>query len=184
MAATAGRLGRTAGGDVTGSLQLTLQLPRGPARVGEPVPVGVRVTNVGERPVQMVGVVDGSETGQRFPYYLPAIRAGDTVVRPGLPEDPLVGPLRRSDVILLPPGDSFDPTSADGHAYLPLSTFANFQPLSPGRYTFELTLDTRAPDPARWLGRFGQDAEREAVLAAVRTIPPVLLTAAVQVEVH
>jgi hypothetical protein len=169
---------------VTGPLQLTLRVPRGPARVGEPVPVGVWVTNVGERPVHVVGVVDGSETGQRFPYYLPAIRTGDAVVRPGLPEDPLVGPLRRSDVILLNPGDSFDPTSVDGRAYLPLSTFANFRPVSPGRYTFELTLDTRAPEPARWLGRFGQDAERVAVLAAVRTIPSVLLTVAVDVEVH
>jgi hypothetical protein len=106
------------------------------------------------------------------------------VIRPGPPEDPLVGPLRRSDVILLNPGDSFDPTSADAHAYLPLSTFANFRPASPGRYTFELTLDTRAPDPGRWLGRFGQDAEREAVLAVVRTIPSVLLTVAVHIEVQ
>jgi hypothetical protein len=168
---------------VTGPLQLTLQVPQGPARLGEPVPIGVRVTNVGERPVHMIGVVDGSETGQRFPYYLPVIR-GDAVVRPGPPEDPLVGPLRRSDVILLNPGDSFDPTSADAHAYLPLSTFANFRPASTGRYTFELTLDTRAPDPGRWLGRFGQEAEREAVLAVVRTIPSVLLTVAVHIEVQ
>jgi hypothetical protein len=169
---------------VTGPLQLTLQVPRGPARVGEPVPLGVRVTNIAASRLHMVGVVDGSETGQRFPYYLPTIRTGDAVVRPGPPEDPLVGPLRRSDVIQLDPGDSFDPTSAGGHAYLPLSTFANFRPPSPGRYTFELTLDTRAPEPARWLGRFGQDAEREAVLAAVRTIPSVLLAVAVHVEVH
>jgi hypothetical protein len=132
----------------------------------------------------MVGVVDGSETAQRFPHYLPVVRAEDVLVRPGAPEDPLVGPLRRRDVILLLPGGSFDPTSADGHAYLPLSTFATFRPAAPGRYTFELTLDTRAPEPARWLGRFGQDAEREAVLTAVRAIPPVLLTVTADVEVQ
>jgi len=182
--AAASRPGRTAGGDVTGPLQLTLQVPQGPARLGEPVPVGVRVTNVGEQPVHMVGVIDGSETGQRFPYYLPTIRARGILVRPGAPEDPLVGPLRRSDIILLDPADSFDPTLADGHAYLPLSTFATFRPASSGRYTFELILDTRAPEPARWLGRFGQDAEREAVLAAVHAIPPVRLTATALIEVH
>ena len=133
----------------------------------------------------MVGVVDGAEGGQRYPRYEPMVRLGDEVVaRPGPAEDPLVGPLRPQDIVVLDPGASFDPTDAGGGAaFLPLSTFANFRPDRPGRYRFELTVDTRELDPAGWLGRFNQDAERDAVVAALASVPGVLLEAASDVEV-
>lgn len=161
-------------------MTLALRLTAGPARVGEPVPLGVAVTNTGDRTVLAAGVVGGSETGMRYPRWLPLVRAGDTVVaRPGPDEDPMVSPLRECDLVRLGPGAAFDPT---GPGFLPLSTFATFRPATPGDYTFELTLDTRAPDPAGWLGSFGQDAERAAVLVAVRSVPAVLLIATVVVS--
>jgi hypothetical protein len=167
---------------VTAPLHLTLQA--GPARAGEPVPVTVRLANAGGVPVPAVGVLDGSETGLRYPYWLPVVRRGaDVVARPGPPEDPMVRPLRAVDVVTLQPGDSLDPTSSAGGGYLPLSTFATFRAATPGRHTFELTLDTRAPSPERWLGRFGQGSERDAVLALVARVPAVLLTASVDVDV-
>ncbi|NHC14325.1 hypothetical protein [Motilibacter deserti] len=168
-------------------LRLRLQVPPGPAHRGEPVPVRVEVENTGASPVPCVGVLDGSESGLRYPRWAPVVRRGsETVARPGPVEDPLVGPLRRADVVTLSPGGTFDPTSAEGgRAYLPLSTFAAFRPAAPGRYTFELALDTREPEPERWLGRFGQgtDAERAGLLMAVRRIPAVLLVATVDVDV-
>jgi hypothetical protein len=160
---------------------LALHLAAGPARVGEPVAITVMVTNTGDRPVRVAGVVGGSETGLRYPHYLPLVRAGDTVVaRPGPDEDPMVGPLRERDLVLLEPGAAFDPT---GPGFQPLATFATFRPQAPGDLTFELTLDTSAPDPSGWFGSFGQDTERDAVLGALRSVPAVRLTAAVVVGV-
>lgn len=167
------------------SAELRLSLLATPARVGEPVGVTVQVRNAGTAAVPMVGVLDGSETGQRYPYWLPLVRRdGRTVAGPGAPEDPMVRPLRVVDVVTLAPGAGFDPTVSDRGGYLPLSTFGAFRPTTPGAYRFELTLDTRAPDPASWLGRYGQDAERDAVLALVASIPAVLLTAEVDVQVR
>lgn len=162
-------------------MTLALTMTAGPARVGEPVPVTVTVTNTGDGPVRVAGVVGGSETGLRYPHYLPLIRAGDAVVaRPGPDEDPMVGPLRGRDLVLLEPGASFDPT---GPGFLPLATFATFRPQAPGDLTFELTLDTGAPEPSGWLGSFGQDAERDDVLATLRQVPAVRQTATVVVSV-
>jgi hypothetical protein len=133
----------------------------------------------------MVGVVGGAEGGPRYPRYEPIVRLGDEVVaRPGPAEDPLVGPLRPRDIVVLEPGASFDPTDArGGAAFLPLSTFANFRPDRAGRFRFELTVDTRDDDPAAWLGHFNQDADRDAVVAALASVPGELLEAAADVDV-
>lgn len=121
----------------------------------------------------MVGVVDGSEEAVRFPHWRPAaIRDGAVVAAPPTPEDPLVGPLRAADFRPLAPGESFDPTRPEGGAaYMPLSTFASFVPSEAGSYRFTLELSTESPRPEDWLGRFGQDAERERVLELVGRVP-------------
>ncbi len=165
-------------------LALDLEAAGGPFRVGGTVPVRIRVTNTGDRPVRVVGVVDGAETGQRYPHYLPLVELdGVVVARPGAAEDPLVGPLRPSDAVLLEPGAAFDPSSAE-LGFMPLSTFATFRPAAPGLHRWSLTLDTEAPDATAWLGRFGQDPLREAALALVAEVPRVRLTAALDVLVE
>jgi hypothetical protein len=125
----------------------------------------------------MVGVVDGSETGTRFPHYLPEIRfAGRVVAKPPAPEDPLVSPLRLADFHLLEPGTGFNPTARSGSAYLPVGTFANFRPSVPGRYEFQLVLSTESRSLDQWLGKFGQDIERAAVLDRLQLIPKLTVT--------
>jgi hypothetical protein len=134
----------------------------------------------------MVGVVDGSEHGVRYPHYRPSVELdGSVVARPAAPEDPLVGPLRAADFRRLGPGEAFDPTLRDaGAAYLPLATFATFAPAEPGRYRYSLTLSTESSDPEQWLGRFNQDAERAAVLELVARVPRITATSAVEVDVR
>lgn len=111
---------------------------------------------------------------------------GDAVVSsPAAPEDPLVGPLRTADFRRLAPGEAFDPTRRDaGAAYLPLATFATFAPAEPGRYCYALTLSTESRDPEGWLGRFNQDAERDAVLELIARVPRITLTSTVDVDVR
>jgi len=152
---------------------ITLKASQTPQRVGTPVSIAVEVRNVSDQPVWIVGVVDGSEEGIRYPRYSPQVTlAGEVVARPPAPEDPLVGPLRLVDFRRLKAGEAFDPTArSSGAAYLPISTFSNFLAVQPGRYQFSLVLSTESQSPEQWLGRFGQDAERAGVLERIAIVP-------------
>jgi len=153
---------------------LTLEGPGGPSPAGRPVPIAVSVRNAGSEPVWLPGVLDGSEDGTRYPLYRPRVlRDGEVVAAPGTAEDPLVGPVRDSDLRRLEPGESFDPTGGRG-----LSTFNNYVPPEPGAYVYALTLSTEA-EPERFLGRFNQD---RAIVEPLKRIPRLELTATTQVE--
>jgi hypothetical protein len=149
------------------------------------VQVEVQVRNERSEDIWMVGVVDGSEGGLRYPRWQPAVRRdGAIVATPAPPEDPLVGPLRAEDFRRLAPGEAFDPTSREGgRAYLPLVTFASFAPPEPGAYSYTLELSTESEQPDEWLGRWGQDAEREQVLELIERVPRLTLRSNV-LEVH
>ena len=170
----------------TAILLLTLIVPERPVGIGEAVPVALEMRNVSDRPVWVTGVLDGSEEGIRYPHYLSFVsRRGDTVAAPPPPEDPLFSPLRLADFRLLRPGESFDPTRADGGAaYLPLATFANFRPDAPGVYEFSITFSTESAAPDDWLGRFGQDAERALVLERIAEVPRLTVSARAEVTVR
>jgi hypothetical protein len=170
------------------AVSLTLQGPPGSRPVGQPVGVGIEVRNLTTEKVQMVGVIDGSEEGVRYPHYQPSVsRNGVVMAGPPSPEDPLVGPLREMDFRQLDPGEAFDPTlGTNGAAYMPIFTFASFSPTEPGVYAYTLTLSTESDRPEDWLGRFGQqEAEQAAVLRRVAQVPRVTTTSnALEVEVR
>jgi hypothetical protein len=171
---------------VNSPFEVVLHGPQKPIAAGQKAPIRIEVRNSTDADVWIVGVVDGSEDGVRCPHYRPAVLLGDDVVaEPPPPEDPLVGPLRQADFRRLSPGESFDPTNPhEGAAYHPLATFATFRAIRPGVYRFTLTISSDCPDPEQWLGAFGQDAEREAVLGLVAQVPAVTVTASVDVEVQ
>ncbi|MGH2697825.1 MAG: hypothetical protein ACRDJL_01325 [Actinomycetota bacterium] len=149
--------------------------------------MSIELRNATDHELWMVGILDGSEEGVRFPRYAPSVSRGDEVVAgPPSPEDPLVAPLRAADFRRLAPGESFDPGDPSGDAaYMPLSTFANFRPPAPGRYRYGLVLSTESEAPERWLGRFNQDAERAAVLDLIQRVPRLTVTSNVlEIEVR
>lgn len=141
--------------------------------------VGVELRNDGDEDVWVVGVVDGSEAGMRYPRWRPAVlHDSQAVATPPAPEEPMTGPLRAIDFRSLAPGEAFDPTARVGAAaYLPLLTFATFAPREPGAYTLTLELSTESERPDEWLGSWGQGAERERVLELVRQVPRVTVRA-------
>jgi hypothetical protein len=165
---------------------LVLRAPTGPQPLGEPVRIAIEVRNAGAGELWMVGVIDGSEEGVRYPHYRPSVaREGAVVAAPSPPEDPLVGPLRVMDFRRLGPSELFDPTRSEGGgAYQPLSTFASFRPPESAIYRYTLALSTESGQPEQWLGRFGQDEERAAVLDLVRRVPRISITSGVDVEVR
>ena len=158
---------------VVSALAITLWGPDEPWHVGVPLPISIEVRNLSRQSIWVVGVMDGSEEGIRYPHYLPLIAlAGQVIAKPPPPEDPLVGPLRRADFRLLTTDESFDPTSRHlGASYLPISTFSNFVPTAPGQYEFSLTLSTESHSPEQWLGRFGQGEKRSSVLELISQVP-------------
>ena len=152
---------------------LALHGPPGASPAGRPVPVRASLRNDGPGALWVVGVLDGSETGTRYPHWLPAVELeGRVVAAPPPAEDPLVGPLRREDFRLLEEGESFDPGR--------LATFATFAPGRAGAYVYRLRLSTASARPEEWLGAFNQDL---AVLELVARVPRMELSAAVVVDV-
>ncbi len=134
--------------------------------------MSVQLRNVGTAEVWVVGVLDGSEEGVRYPHYRPSITLdGEVVAQPGPPEDPLVAPLRPDDFRRLAPGEAFDPTGR-----YPLATFANFAPPRRGIYRYLLRLGTESGSPEEWLSRVGQDEERDAVLELVPRVARLTIT--------
>ncbi len=163
----------TAESGLPGKVGLSLHGPAGPHPAGRPVPVRAELRNDGDEELWIVGVLDGSETGTRYPRWRPSVRLGDVVVAvPPRAEDPLVGPLRAGDFRCLAPGEGFDPGR--------LATFAVFAPEVPGSYLYTLELSTESPDDAAWLGAFGQD---RSVLDMVARVPRFTTRATVTVEV-
>jgi hypothetical protein len=119
--------------------------------VDEPVPITVEVRNVSPLPIWVVGVVDGAESGARFPRWTPVVEGPGGRLPPAETPD-FTSPLRLADFRRLAPNESFDPrVPKDGAAYFPLATFAAVS-RQPGRYSLALELDTMAPDERAWQG--------------------------------
>lgn len=172
------------GGQAAAALRLVLRAAAGTHSVGEPVPIEVELHNVSDTGVWIVGVLDGSEAGIRFPHYRTAVLFGGHVIAEPWVEDPLVGPLLESHFCLLPPGEGFDPTDSGGAASLPLTAFAQFRPAEKGRYQYRLTFSTESAHPEQWFGRFGQrDDEHDVLLDLISRVPRGILTATADVTV-
>lgn len=157
-------------------LELVLLAPPGEHRVGVPLPVGLRLRNRSPEPVAVVGVLDGSEEGVRYPWFRPWVVEGG-VSRPApVGEDPMVPALRTGDVAVLAPGEEIDPTAAaPGRGWMPLATLAGLVPLRPGPLEIGVTFSTESPREEAWLGRWGQepgsDGDPDAVRELLRTVP-------------
>jgi hypothetical protein len=154
------------------TLSLALHGPPGIQPVGRQAGVRAEVRNDGPGELWIVGVLDGSETGTRYPIWRPAVeRDGVIVASPGPPEDPLVGPLRREDFHRLAAGETFDPGR--------LGTFERFAPAEAGEFVYRLELSTQSPRDEDWLGRFNQDP---AVLELVALVPRLTARAELRVS--
>jgi len=146
---------------------LSIVLTAASDRVGvdDPVQVAVEVRNMSPAPILMIGVVDGAESGARYPRWTPVIEGPNGPLVPERPD--FTSPLRPADFRRLEPGESFDPTvSASGAAWFPLASFDAISQ-HPGRYSVALELDTEAPDDQAWQGTLPDRRPSAAAEAAV-----------------
>ena len=153
-------------------LSVILTTPGEPQKTGQPIPVSVQVKNISDHPLWLIGVLDGSEAGLRYPHWQPEIITPHPLSEAEpLPLSDMSAPLRAQDFRRLQPGESFDPTAATGEAaYLPITTFQNFRPAVPGRYEFRLTFSTASEEDEEWLGLIGYPGEAE-VLKRLKEVP-------------
>lgn len=152
-------------------LDIELTTDRDACKVGEQVPVKVEVRNVSSQRLWVVGVLDGSEAGARYPHYTPLI-TGPNYQPPALERPEYTSPLRPQDFRLLNPSEGFDPTVPLGEAaYVPLICFSRFRPQSPGRYELTLTLSTDSDSDEEWLGTL--PFSQEAALPLIAQVPHV-----------
>lgn len=127
--------------------------------IDEPLDLSVRITNISDTPVWMIGVLPGSE-GMRYPQYVTEIEGPSGPIETPFPEglDYARG-LQTEDFVQLAPGESFDPQQGKG--FIPIQHLAWFKPSSPGTYRLRLRLDATAEDPRQWMGQtFVRDQRR------------------------
>jgi len=135
----------------------------------EPGDLSVRITNVSEEPIWMVGVLPGSE-GLRYPHYLAEIEGPDGPVSMQFPEElDYVRGLQSEDFVRLGPGESFDP---QGKGFVPIQQLAWFKPVRPGKYRLRLQFDATAKSPRQWLGHT-LVRDRQEVERLIGQVPPV-----------
>lgn len=71
------------GGQAAVALRMVLRAATCPHPLGEPVPIEVELRNVSDAGVWVVGVLDGSEAGMRFPHFrTEVLHGGRTVYQP------------------------------------------------------------------------------------------------------
>jgi hypothetical protein len=149
-----------------------LTVPTEPQRVGSPIMINISVKNISSQPLWMIGVLDGSEIGFRYPHYKPSITGSVPIPPPeNLPWCGNVAPLRLQDFHYLLPGESFDPiVPQEGAEYLPLVIFNSFRPSLPGNYEFRLEVSTESEQEEDWLGVLEYPG-KENVLARLAKVP-------------
>jgi hypothetical protein len=132
-------------------IKIELSSAKGPRQtLEEPPDLSVRLTNVSDRPVWVVGVLPGSE-GLRYPQYVAEIEGPSGPVRRPFPEglDYARG-LSPEDFVRLDPGESFDPQQ--GKSFIPIQQLAWFKPSEPGKYRLQVRFDATEDDPHQWMG--------------------------------
>ena len=132
---------------------IRVELRAGKSRqpLGEPPDLAVRITNVSDKPLWLVGVLPGSE-GLRYPRYEVEIEGpSGSALRPFPEELDYARGLRPEDFVRLAPGESFDPQQGKG--FVPIQQLAWFQPDRPGKYRLRLRFDATAQDEREWLGQ-------------------------------
>jgi hypothetical protein len=141
---------------------------------GAPSGVTIEVRNVTDHPVWIIGIVDGSEPGVRFPRWIPMVEGAAELPPPEVSD--FTSPLHPADFRKLEAGEAFDPTSTAGGAHF--FRLATFEAISetPGRYRLALELDTRGPDESAWAGtlpdhRPEASSEAEEVRRLLRKVP-------------
>ncbi|HZL73294.1 MAG TPA: hypothetical protein VFC86_12610 [Planctomycetota bacterium] len=163
-------------------LQLSIKV-EGEAAVGKPMAFRIRITNVSDEDVAVVGALDGSDAGLRFPFY------GVEITRPdGSPWVPVgelrcgnCNALRTEDIVRLKPGDEFDPL---GEGFFRNYRLSIWRPATKGKHLLRMIVSFSSEDPEKWNGPMKPrlpDPHR--IRSLLADVPKINLEAKVEFEV-
>jgi hypothetical protein len=141
------------------TLEVTLSLPKKELAKGEKVTFSARLKNVSEKPVGVIGCLDGSDFGRRSPKYLAsATRDGKPHELPK-PEGfcGFKNPLKAKEVRVLGAGEELDPFGTPFFSHYQLHEVAFDEP---GKYELVLTYDADTAEDAWFLQDGDEDGAR------------------------
>lgn len=146
----------------------------GEARAGKEIKFRVRIKNVSDRDVTVVGCLDGSTSNRRYPQFSRTITPDNSP--PPMLSGGSCNSITESDLKVLKPGESFDP-------FGPGARETSWIPVKEGTYTVRFTCDYAAKDVLEWNGPIEQSAGLGGLEEKLKNVPKVTLTATVQVKV-
>ena len=164
------------GGVDAPELDCVLSSPRSEWRLGEKVDLRVRIINRSSESVRLIGSLDGSDIGWRFPHCTFEIvgpdgapTESDNLRRCGNMND-----LRHEEIVEVAPGASFDPyQKLDNYGFFEHWIFYSDPFKEPGEYKLRFRYSTETDDDKAFMGDLRMmDGEYEPELAAlVRGVP-------------
>lgn len=157
-------------------LEFTAEV-EGEPQAGKEVQFRVRIKNISDRDVTVVGCLDGSSSGKRYPHF-------NRSVTPSEPMAERMGcgncnSLRDSDLKVLKPGETFDPFGPNSFG----NWLAKWTPPKEGTYTVRWTFDYTAKDLSEWNGPIERRMGMGGLEEQLKKIPKVSLAATVEVKV-
>jgi hypothetical protein len=149
--------------------------------VGDVPKVSVVIRNDSDRPVVLVGSLDGSEERWRYPlvYFELTGPEGENAFGPYGRCGNMDG-IRVEDFVKVQPGETFDPYSSGFFGPIALSR-ALFD--RAGTYRLSFTYSTLAPELADWWGRPAISQVDEDIASLVERVLPVELKCHIDLEV-
>lgn len=122
---------------------------------GDKLDLRIRIRNISPSKVRVVGSLDGSCTGSRFPRYTAQI-LDDTGAECTLDFGKRCGNmngLREKDFVGLAPGEEFDPyTRVDEYGFFRHYALDRWSVPKAGKYTLVFTADFAETEPGKWDG--------------------------------
>lgn len=120
--------------------------------VGELPEMSVRITNVSEGKLVLVGSLDASDLRWRYPHCYYEIEGPPGSETHGMPRCGMVNPLRAQDFVTVAPGAEFDPNAkVDDYGFF--ATNFNWRSFSvPGTYRLTYVYSTASDSSAEWVG--------------------------------
>ncbi len=138
--------------DAMPRLQVVLRSTKSKHKVGEEVGLQIRIKNIWDEPVVVVGSLDGSSTGARYPKLTLELRdpEGHVIATPNISKCGNINAPRAKEFMELAPGKELDPyVRIDDYGY-----FANplmlWKPTVKGKYTLTFTYDTSVGEFSEW----------------------------------
>ena len=156
------------------ALQVTIKAPQAEYKAGERILLQMFIKNVSDKTVRIIGYLDGSDFGWRYPKYTLIVKdaEGKAVPRPPAARCGNTNALGKADFVTLKPGDSLDPLSIEDGPIQSRHYFVQRLALrEAGKYSIQITYDTRGQTAEDWNGKVSSPTLSPEVQELLKEVP-------------